>query len=167
MKTKGTIEVVFIQSTNKDDIGSIKSVKRGYFRYLSTRGVVEICNEKNKAAALEIQKERADKIKSKLEQAQLLKEKIESDIIDFIVEKSNSSDVLYDSIGIKELRNKLIEKGYDHLVDVSVNKIKKCGIYEAKVHIYANISAKFLVNVAENTEALNLQLNTYKNEGKK
>ncbi|OED45615.1 hypothetical protein AB836_00640 [Rickettsiales bacterium (ex Bugula neritina AB1)] len=166
-QNKGTVEVVFVENTTKYDKGTIVFLKRGYVKYLFNRNIVEICNKKNRSEALKLQQERKEMVEKKIEEAKLLKEKIENNVVNFIVEKSTSSDVLYNSIGIKELRTKLFEINGIRLTDVSVEKIKKCGVYEAIVHIYSNISAKFTVNVGEDKDSLNRQLQNYKSEGKK
>ena len=128
--------------------GDIKTVKDGYGMYLinnhlaikETEGSIDVLKKQNK--------EKAEKEAKKLEEAKILKEKLEKIKLTFKV-KTGQNDQVFGTISTKQIANKLKDEGFNIdkkkiVLDVAVNTL---GITNVKVLLHKGITANLKIEL--------------------
>lgn len=130
--------------------GEVKDVSRGYARnYLIPRG---LAMEATKGALkdLELQQQKAEQEQQKqLEEAQSIKEKIESESIT-IYQKTGEGERLFGSVTNNDVAKELKQKGYDiEKKKIEMEPIKSLGTHQVNVKLHPEVTATIEVKVAE------------------
>lgn len=143
------MRVILLEDVKKQGKkGDIKTVKDGYGMYLinnhlaikETEGSIDVLKKQNK--------EKAEKEAKKLEEAKILKEKLEKIKLTFKV-KTGQNDQVFGTISTKQIANKLKEEGFNIdkkkiVLDVAVNTL---GITNVKVLLHKGITANLKIEL--------------------
>ncbi len=143
------MRVILLEDVKKQGKkGDIKTVKDGYGMYLinnhlaikETEGSIDVLKKQNK--------EKAEKEAKKLEEAKILKEKLEKIKLTFKV-KTGQNDQVFGTISTKQIANKLKDEGFNIdkkkiVLDVAVNTL---GITNVKVLLHKGITANLKIEL--------------------
>ena len=143
------MRVILLEDVKKQGKkGDIKTVKDGYGMYLinnhlaikETEGSIDVLKKQNK--------EKAEKEAKKIEEAKILKEKLEKIKLTFKV-KTGQNDQVFGTISTKQIANKLKEEGFNIdkkkiVLDVAVNTL---GITNVKVLLHKGITANLKIEL--------------------
>ncbi len=143
------MRVILLEDVKKQGKkGDIKTVKDGYGMYLinnhlaikETEGSIDVLKKQNK--------EKAEKEAKKIEEAKILKEKLEKIKLTFKV-KTGQNDQVFGTISTKQIANKLKDEGFNIdkkkiVLDVAVNTL---GITNVKVLLHKGITANLKIEL--------------------
>lgn len=145
------MQVIFIKDLKKQgNKGEIKSVKDGYAQnFLIKNGYAIPVNDKN-LTELSNEKVREKNIDNKnKEQALKLKEKLEKESFEFKI-KVGKNDRVFGSISTKQIKESLMEKGYQiDKKQIQMNNIISLGYHDVIINLYNSISANIKIHVVK------------------
>ncbi len=146
------MQVIFIKDLKKQGKkGEIKNVKDGYAQnYLIKNGYAIPVTEKN-LNALKQEKLKEEKLNQQNEaKAEKLKQKLEKETLEFKV-KTGTDDRVFGSISPKQIKEALLNKGYDidkKQIELKEN-ISSLGYHSVKINLYSSIVAEIKIHVVK------------------
>ena len=142
------MKVIFVKDLKgQGKKGEIKEVKDGYAKNFLIKNGYAVQQTKDSLKALEREnKKEADLDKELKEKALKDKKELEKEKISFTV-KTGTSDKVFGSISIKQIKEKLSKYNIDKKQIIIDNPITSLGFHNVKINLYKDVVATIKIEV--------------------
>ncbi len=146
------MEVIFIKDLrNQGKKGQIKTVKDGYGENFLIKNGYAVLKTKENMKKLEQQQAKAQKKDlENRQQAEILKEKLDKEVLEFTV-KTGTGDRVFGSISVKQIKDALDAKNYKlekRQIELT-SPIASLGFHHVKINLYPKVEATIKIHVVK------------------